>query len=157
MPQEQENFQKAVDEILRVIIFENWLRFYFIVEGKDGEIKLELPEKTLAKIAGLYPGYLPLAESLNGKTLDFETSRQAILMHVLDHLDGQKLPRGLADTVLSSSTFQTKLQLFNAWVQMHEDQLDQGFLDFGMWLGLFEDWAAGPGALDLARVLNKDK
>lgn len=153
MPQEQEAFRTAVYEILKVVIFENWLRFYFIVEAQDGSLHIELPEKSLRKISELYPEYLPLAQSLNNKSIDFETSRAAVLTYVLDCLDGKKLAPRMAQTVFSSSSFQVRMQMFNAWVQMHEDQLDRGFLDFGAWLGLFEQWESGPGAKELAAKL----
>lgn len=148
-----EDFRRAVDEILKVVIFENWLRFYFINSEGDDEIKIELPEKTLDKIESLFPAYLPLARELNGKPLDFETSRNAILMFVLDYMEGKSLPRGLADKVLSSPEFQLRLRMFNAWVQAHEEQLDRGFMDFGTWAKLFGEWETGPGGQELAKRL----
>ncbi|MDE5833786.1 MAG: hypothetical protein K2H64_12565 [Desulfovibrio sp.] len=137
-----ETMTKAIDDLLKVAMFENWLRFYFIKpqEDDDETIKIELPEKTLTKIAALYPEYLPLARELNGKPLDFAASRDAILMYVLDYIDGKSLPRGLADKAFSSKEFQSRLGLFNAWVQIHEEALDRGFLDFGQWVGLFREW-----------------
>ena len=37
MPKEQEQFQQAVVSILEAVMFENWLRFYFIAEKADAE------------------------------------------------------------------------------------------------------------------------
>lgn len=42
--------------------------------------------------------------------------------------------------IFDSATFQVQMQLFNAWVQMHEEQLDRNFVDFGGWQKLFDDW-----------------
>lgn len=165
MPTEQENFQKAVADILEAVIFENWLRFYFIKENApqgslndsslSGEqiLTIDIPEKSMAKIAELFPRMLPMAESMNHKPIDFETSRRAVLTFVLDNVDGKELPRGMAQTVFSSATFQAKLQLFNTWVQMHEEQLDGGFLDFGKWRGLFARWLESPVARELGQKL----
>ncbi len=68
MPKEQEEFRDAVEAVLRVVIFENWLRFYFIVgKGEDERLFLEIPEKSMNKIKNLYPQYLPLAEGLKNR------------------------------------------------------------------------------------------
>lgn len=154
MPTEQENFQKAVADILEAVIFENWLRFYFIVEkGEDERLFLEIPEKSMDKIKNLYPQYLPLAEGLENREIDFQTSQKAVCTFVLDHLDGHVFPQNMAQIVLSSAAFQLQMQLFNAWVQMHEDQLDQGFLQFDQWLDLFNQWRNSPGAKELLKKL----
>lgn len=157
MPKEQEEFRIGVEEILQALMFENWLRFYFLREEKNGEgetvLRMELPEKSLDKIRKLYPELLPLAEQLNHKIVDFESSRGAVLTWVLDNLDGKKLPRGLVKTVLESAAFSVRSQMFHAWAQLHEDQLDQGFVDFGTWKKLFEEWARTPAAIELAKRL----
>lgn len=152
MSQAQEDFQKQVAAILEVVIFENWLRFYFI-HDQQGDLRLNLPEKSIARIGELYPRLLPLAEKLNGKSIDFDTSRKAVLNHLLEYVDGQTMPRGQAQRILSSPTFQVRLQLFHTWAQMHEDQLDQGFLEFGAWRNLFAQWLDTPGATELAKKL----
>lgn len=152
MPEAQQEFQKKVAALLEVAMFENWLRFYFIKEQNDNELILELPEKSLERIAELYPSLLPLAQSMNGKPVDFETSRNAVLTHILNHVDGQSMPRGEAQRILSSATFQVRLQLFHTWEQIHEDQLDQ-FMEFGAWRNLFAQWLETPGAAELARKL----
>lgn len=159
MPKEQEDFKSAVEAILQVVMFENWLRFYFLVEEKpdkkndDTKLLLKLPEKSLEQIGRHYPELLPLAESLNNKAIDFESSRKAILTFVLDYLDGSKLQRGLAQTVFSSSAFQIRMEMFHTWVQLHENQLDERFIDFATWQKLFEEWAKSPAALELAKHL----
>lgn len=152
MPAQQEEFKQGVNKILEVVMFENWLRFYFIVENEDVSktqdvsssaddfLRIEIPEKSMGKIKELYPDLWPIANKMNNRNVDFESSRSAVLSHVLDNMDGKQLARGMAQTVFSSSTFQTDMQLFHAWVQIHEDQLDHGFLDFGTWRRLFLEW-----------------
>lgn len=161
MPQLQEEFQSAVWLVLEAVMFENWLRFYFISEkpdapeGPDGEkpLFLAIPEKGMERIAELYPHLQPLALDMNGKELSFESSQRAVCSFVLDHVDGKTMPRDTAGTIFNSSTFQVQMQLFNAWVQMHEDQLDQGFVEFGAWRKLFNQWRESPGATELAGKL----
>ncbi|WP_027719777.1 hypothetical protein [uncultured Desulfovibrio sp.] len=158
MPEQQELFQNAVWQLLEAVMFENWLRFYFISEKPDapaepyGETPLFLavPDKGMERIKGLYPHLLPLAEDMNGREVDFETSRRAVCTFVLDNMDGKSMPKGMAATIFESATFQIQMQLFNAWVQMHEDQLDQGFLEFGAWRKLFAQWRETSGGRKLA-------
>lgn len=129
-----------MDEILNALIFENWLRFYFIPPGEDDAPVLAVPARSMAKIGELYPEYLPLAQNLNGLPVDFATSRNAILTYIRDYLDGKKLPAGRAESILASQAFQQRLQQFHTFVQLHEAQFDLGFLDFGQWLKLFDEW-----------------
>lgn len=161
MPAQQDEFKQGVNKILEVVMFENWLRFYFIVEKEnpsgngeadsnaENSLRIEIPEKSMEKIKELYPDLWPIANNMNNKNVDFESSRSAVLTHVLDNVDGKQLARGMAQTVFSSSTFQTDTQLFHAWVQLHEDQLDHGFLDFGTWRRLFQEWKNSPAAKKL--------
>lgn len=158
MPEQQEQFQNAVWQVLEAVMFENWLRFYFISEkpdapaGPDGEppLFLAVPHKGMERIRELYPHLLPLAEDMNGREANFENSRRAVCTFVLDSLDGKSMPKDMAATIFESATFQIQMQLFNAWVQMHEEQLDQGFLEFGAWRKLFGRWRETPGGRELA-------
>lgn len=156
MPKEQEEFQRQVALILEAVMFESWLRFYFIRDaGENGQEKLELqlPEKSLGRIKELYPGLYPMAEKLNGREVDFAVSRDSVLEHIMNHIDGQEMERGQAQRILQSQAFQVRLQLFHTWEQMHEEQLDQGFAEFGAWRNLFAQWLETPGAKELARRL----
>lgn len=159
MPREQEEFRKSVGEVLKILIFENWLRFYFLEDesGAAGEelLFIRIPEKAMAKIRNLYPEYAPLAEKLDGRPIDFESSRQAVLSHVLEYLDGLKLPRGEAQMVLNSQAFHIQNQLFSIWIQTHEAQFDQHFADFGAWLEIFAKWRQGPAAREIAENMRK--
>ncbi|MBD5626765.1 MAG: hypothetical protein HDQ90_04640 [Desulfovibrio sp.] len=169
MPQAQKEFREAVEQALEAVMFESWLRFYFIEEvppepakaGGDAaeaadsaeRLVIRVPEKGMARIKELYPHLLPLAESMNGHEVDFETSRRAVCTFVLGHLDGKTMPRDMAAVVFESATFQIQLQLFHTWLTMHEDQLDQGFQEFGAWRNLFAQWRATPSARELAEKL----
>ncbi len=142
MSQQSEAFAKGVETILEAVMFENWLRFYFISEKPDQEdaLFLAVPEQGMNKIKELYPNLLYLAELLNGKELTFESSRTALCTFVVTEVDGKLIPQNMSDMVFDSSTFQIELQLFNTWVQSHEDQLDEGFLEFGAWKNFFSQW-----------------
>jgi hypothetical protein len=133
-------FQRAVRQILEVVMFENWLRFYFIAEAEEGALALAVPEQGLARIREQHPQLIPLAEELNGKAISFELSRQAVCSFVATQLVGKAMPANMADLVLDSSGFQSEMRLFNNWVQGHEAQLDKNFLDFLTWKRLFAEW-----------------
>ena len=167
MPEAQQEFRNAVEQALEAVMFENWLRFYFIEElppepgapagaadaGSPERLCIRVPEKGMARIKELYPSLLPLAESMNGHEVDFETSRRAVCTFVLGHLDGKTMPRDMAAVVFASATFQIGLQLFHTWLQLLEAQLDEGFQEFGAWRTLFAQWRATPGARELAEKL----
>lgn len=137
-------------------MFENWLRFYFIIE-EDENLRLRLPEQTRARIQELYPDLAPLADALNEQTIDFDISRNSVLRYILDYMDGKSIPRGEAQRILQSATFQARLQLFHTWTQLHEEQLDNAFMEFGAWRSLFSQWLETPGAKELEKKLMRPK
>ncbi|MCL2123495.1 MAG: hypothetical protein FWH34_05345 [Desulfovibrionaceae bacterium] len=133
-------FQQALQRILEVVMFENWLRFYFITEAGEGGLALAVPEQGLMRIRECYPQLMPLAEELNGKEITFELSRLAVCTFVATRLDGKAMPADMANLVLDSAGFQLEMRLFNNWVQGYEEQLDKNFLDFSTWKRLFKEW-----------------
>ena len=156
MPEAQEKFQQAVKDVLSGVMFENWLRFYFIseVEGeKDAEgnpkLAILIPEKGMEKIKELYPRMLSMAEDVNGKEASFATSQSAVCTWVACEVDGKSVQQGTSQALVDSRAFQTASTLFNIWVQAYEQQLDQQFLDFGQWVKLFEAWRASDQGKDM--------
>ncbi|MDR2744061.1 MAG: hypothetical protein LBB66_02520 [Desulfovibrio sp.] len=161
MHAQRETFQKAVAQVLEAVMFENWLRFYFITrkdgdateQDDEGRLFVAVPDRGMERIRKDYAHLLPMAEAVNGRKADFETSRRAVCAFVLERLDGKTMPRDMVGIVLESATFQAQLQLFNAWVRAHEDRLDEGFLDFAAWRSLFAKWRQNPEVRDLAEKL----
>lgn len=155
MPDAQAQFQNAVARVLEIVMFENWLRFYFISPEADdpdlSDLSLAIPEKSMIRIKELYPQLYPLAAQLNGKNIDFETSRAAVLAYIARETGAEGPEHGEIAQILQSATFQARLQMFHAWEQLHEDQLDQGFMEFGAWKNLFAKWQATPGAQELEK------
>lgn len=133
-------FSKAVKSISEVLIFENWLRFYFISEEEDGKLFIRIPEKADMRIRENWPQIHSLADELNNKEITPDTSREAIVVHVSNELDGNAMKAGMAERVFNSNTFQFEMHLFSMWVEGHESQLDQSFLDFGNWLSMYSEW-----------------
>ena len=149
MATEQEQFIYSVDRIIESVMFENWLRFYFITpmkeeknEEKEGEehLFLLIPEKAMKNIEKDYNDLLPMAQLMNNQEVTFELSQKVICTYVVENIDGKIIPRDTAGSIMDSMAFQTQLQLFNTWIQLHEDQLEKGFVDFATWRSLFAEW-----------------
>ncbi len=151
MSQIPDGFAKGVEKVLEVVMFENWLRFYFISE-EDGSDKLfiHIPEQGVQRIKELYPHLTLLAEAVNSKEITFDSSRSAVCEHVLTEVDGKTIPKEMSTMVFDSVTFQVELQLFNTWVNAHEDQLDESFLEFGAWRNFFSQWRQTDGVKEIA-------
>lgn len=155
MPQEQDQFAQNVEDVLEALMFENWIRFYFIAEkdelDEQGEKRLviAIPDKGMDRIGELYPRLESLALGVNGREANFETSRKAICEYVLHELDGKSMERGTAASIFDTQAFQVGAQLFNIWVQAYEQRLDERFLDFGSWRRLFSEWRASEQGRDI--------
>ncbi|MGE4297886.1 MAG: hypothetical protein AB7E47_07645 [Desulfovibrionaceae bacterium] len=135
----QRSFNDAVTDVTEIMQFENWLRFYFVIE-RDDALYIEVPDEALAKIQEIHPVYSDLVELFNHKQIDYETSMRTVCEYVVRKLDGSIYREGLVPAVLDSNEFRMRMHLFNTWVQSHEEQLDQTFLDFTTWVSLHEEW-----------------
>lgn len=161
MPEAQEKFEFVVERMLDVVMFENWLRFYFITEmheegekaDDDQHIFLIIPEKAMKNIEELFPDFLPLAQYMNNKELSFDLSQQAICTYIVENIDGKIIPQDTAASIMDSMSFQVQQQLFTTWIQLHENQLDQGFVTFDIWKNLFTEWKQSKPAQDLKEKL----
>lgn len=135
-----DNFLKAVQNLCEVLMFENWLRFYFIEENDKGELIIHIPDEGMKRIEEHHAALFPLAEQLNNEIISAASSQQAICTYIAAHIDGNRFKEGLASTVFDSRTFHIEHQVFNVWVQNHEEQLDKQFLDFATWRALYAEW-----------------
>lgn len=133
------NLQNAVDRIIEVVMFENWLRFYFIVEEGD-TLAIRLPEKAMEQIKKRYGRLHDLADRLNNVPITHETSMNEVCLFISSGLEGQPLSDEAVARAFESDLFQTQMQLFGYWVQAHEKQLDAGFVEFSEWRRLFLEW-----------------
>lgn len=133
------NTESETARIAEVVMFENWLRFYFIAE--EGEaLVLRLPEKAMEQLKKRYAEFYELAEYLNGEEVTHESSLKAVCMFVAGGFGGRALPESVVAEVFDSAVFHQELQLFSSWVQSNEEQLDQQFLEFSQWRDLYARW-----------------
>ena len=133
-------FDQAVERITQVVMFENWLRFYFIGEEEGGKLLIRLPEKAMEQLKARYGAFYGLAERLNNREVDHQTSINEVCLFVASEIDGRGLSEQMISRVFDSSQFQAELQLFGAWVQAHEEKLDENFMEFSDWLKQYTAW-----------------
>ena len=98
MPEEQERFHNAVAAMLNSVMFENWLRFYFLREDEVSEgkyvLSIAIPEKALDRIRERFFEFYPMAEELNGRELTLDVSRSAVCNFIRDTYEGDLIPQG---------------------------------------------------------------
>lgn len=136
------DFVQSVRRVSEIMMFENWLRFYFIAE-EDGKLILRLPDEAEKRIQEKYAAFAGLLNELKDKEITHENSLQAVCMFVAANIDGDEAgARG--ERIFDSPLFQLEMQLFGSWVQAHEEQLDKTFMEFNTWLEMFLEWKKTP-------------
>jgi len=131
--------EAAISRVAEVIMFENWLRFYFISE-EDDKLLIRLPEKAMEQIRQRCRSYYNLAAMLNNEEVDHQRSLKAVSMFISGDFDGRPLPDAVLSGVFDSPKFQLELQLFTNWLQSHEEKLDEGPMEFSEWQTAFTLW-----------------
>ncbi len=132
-------FPQALQRISEVVMFENWLRFYFITD-ENNVLSVRLPEKAMEQLKSNYPTLVGLAEKLNNQEIDHKRSLDSVCLFVASEIDGIAIPEATIAQVFDSPLFHLELQLFSSWVQAHENQLDESFMEFSTWQQMFATW-----------------
>ncbi|SHN50448.1 hypothetical protein [Desulfovibrio litoralis] len=149
-------FSLAVRKVFEVMVFENWLRFYFISE-EQGALMLRLPQEAEKKIKEHYPAFEGLLAELQDQEITHERSINAICMFIAAQQDLEKsgIP---SESIFDSMAFQVEMQLFGSWVQSHEEQLDTTFMDLRTWLKLYDEWKKTPKVQEyIAQIQNQEQ
>lgn len=149
MPSAPDELKCARPRILDAIMFENWIRFYFMEEESGDALRIKIPGERLELIKNLYPGLYPLAETLNNLPVEFETSRNAVINLLMNNREEAASAVNDIQNIFSSRDFQIQLQLFHTWLQTHTALLEQKFTDFGEWRDIFNEWSNSSDALKL--------
>ena len=133
-----------------LILFEQWMRFYFI-EEEGGILYIRMPQETFELVRHEFPALFPVAEALNDKPIDHQATL-AILSEAM--LNGvHALNNDQWAEVLGGSGFKLTLTLLSTWVEAEEENLDEYPLGFSAWLGRFEAWRASEAIVDYAARL----
>lgn len=146
------NLQDNIDRIIEVVMFENWLRFYFIAEEGD-TLSIRLPEKAMEQLKKRYGHLYGLADRLNNVAISHDTSMNEVCLFISGGFDGHPMPDHVIADVFASAAFQVEIELFNHWVQAHEAQLDASFLEFSEWQRLFAEWEKADEVREFRKTL----
>ncbi|MGE4292917.1 MAG: hypothetical protein AB7E32_11995 [Desulfovibrio sp.] len=134
------NVKKAAREILRIMMFEQWVRFYFL-EDKEGALHVNISEEALARVRERQPDLLPLAEMMNGDEITYEKCQTTVCAFASSRLDGQKYAADILPKAFDSKDFKVDLYMFQLWNRGHEKHLDERFHDFEEWEEMFTEWS----------------
>jgi hypothetical protein len=135
-----DTYGEAVAEVMQVVRFENWLRFYFIEELEDGNLKTSIPADRLAEIKDKYGEMAELAENMNGEAIDFEASCNNVCTHVAIHIDLAKYGNDIVSRVFDGFEIKKEQHLFGLWLQGHEEKFDATFTSFDDWEKEYAEW-----------------
>lgn len=133
--------EKILDAFLEALFFENWLRYNFLEntrEGADEIVKLRIPERDWELIRRKYPHLEELAAALDGKATEFETARQTLLHYLAALIARRHLAPETAATIVEAPRLAKELEQLHCWLNMQPLELPQ--LEFDAWIGLFQDW-----------------
>lgn len=131
--------KNAVRDAVEIFQFDQWIRFYFVVE-KDGQLHIAIPEDRMREIREQFPALYPFADMVNDSPLDYKRSQDNVCSFVASRLDGEKYEPTVLPQVFDNAKFKVEMYLFNVWQKMHEPHLDEGYMDFGGWLEMYEGW-----------------
>jgi len=131
---------QAVADVAEVMQFENWLRFYFVKEEEGDAVRIEIPEEVMADLNDKYPHLHDLAAIYHGELVDYKKSCTTTCAHVAMTYDGSKYPPGVVTSIWDSKDLKLEMYLFGLWMQGHENQLEEEFVEFSVWKEGFDQW-----------------
>ena len=138
----RDDFKSVLAEVAEAMQFETWLRFYFLQEGEGGALTMRIPEEAAEAIRRDHAYLWPLAEALDGKAVDYQTSVHEVCTFAARYLDGVRHRPGLVDRVFDSRDFKVEMHLFHLWLSGHEAAFDQERMGFAQWREIFAGWKA---------------
>ena len=133
------SIKNAVKDTLEIFQFDQWLRFYFVVE-KGEELWIEIPDDVMARIKQEHPEMHRFADMVNNAVTDYKRSQDNVCSFVAAKLDGQKYEATVLPQVFDNATFKVEMYVFNLWLKMHESHLDEAVMTFEEWMEMFEEW-----------------
>jgi hypothetical protein len=148
---------KAIHDVVEAMMFESWLRFYFVEEdapaegaaegsqaGGDKVLFVRLPAEEAERIRAEHDQLWRLAEAMSDGPVDYATSLTRICSFVSSAYDGIKYPVGTVGEVFNSRDFQLEVYLFNLWLSGHEHVFEAERLSFADWRRIFAEWKSSP-------------
>ncbi|WP_419785511.1 hypothetical protein [Pseudodesulfovibrio sp.] len=133
------SIKSAVKDTIKIFQFDQWIRFYFVKQDGD-DLRVEIPEEIMQQVEKDFPNLHGLADMMNNAPIDYQRSQENVCAHVAARLDGQKYDPTILPQVFDNATFKIEMYIFNVWLKMHEQHLDEEYMDFGQWLEMWEGW-----------------
>lgn len=133
------NVAKAAQELLRIMMFEQWVRFYYLVD-RSGVLYVDIPAEALKEMEAKQPDLHPLAEMMNGDDVTYEKCQATVCAFAGSRLDGKKYAPEIISKAFDSKDFKVDLYMFQLWNRGHESHLDERFHDFEEWQEMFTEW-----------------
>lgn len=143
-----DDFQSVLADVAEAMQFETWLRFYFLTQGEGDALVMDIPAEAQEAIQRDHAGLWPLAEALNRKAVDYQTSVNEVCTFAARFLDGVRHRAGLVDKVFDSRDFKVEMHLFGLFLSGHEAAFDQERLGFAQWREIFARWKASDQVRD---------
>jgi len=132
-------FNRAVEDISEVFMFDHWMRFYFIFEeGK--KLMVKVPEEVCSQIDKAYPGLKGLLDLMNNDEIDQQKSMNTVCSFIGSRFDGTKYSDKIVPKVFDSKDFKMEMYLFNLWIKGHESYLESEVMTFDDWKELYAGW-----------------
>ncbi|MBI9110739.1 hypothetical protein [Maridesulfovibrio ferrireducens] len=132
-------FDRAVDDVSEVFMFDNWMRFYFIFEeGK--KLIVKVPQDVVDQIEKDFPTMHGLVELFNNEEIDQQKSTQNVCAFIGARFDGTKYSDKIVPKVFDSKEFKIETYLFNLWIKGHESYLETEVMGFADWKELYAGW-----------------
>ena len=132
-------FNRAVEDISEVFMFDHWMRFYFIFEeGK--KLMVNVPEEVCTQIEKDYPNLKGLVDLMNNEEIDQQKSMNNVCSFIGARFDGTKYSDKIVPKVFDSKDFKMEMYIFNLWIKGHESYLESEVMTFNDWKELYEGW-----------------
>ncbi|MUM77933.1 hypothetical protein GKC30_09835 [Pseudodesulfovibrio sp. F-1] len=131
--------KSAIKDAVEIFQFDLWLRFHFVTE-EDGQLWIRVPDQVMEQIDKDHPSLHRLADMVNNAPIDYKRAQENVCAYVGARLDGQKYEHTVLPQVFDSAAFKIEMYIFNLWMKMHEQHLDEEYTDFKGWLELYAGW-----------------
>ncbi len=132
-------FDKAVEDVSEVFMFDHWMRFYFIFE-EDKKLIVRVPKEVVSQVEKEFPTLHGLIELTNNEEIDQQKSTQNVCSFIGARFDGTKYSDKIIPKVFDSKEFKIETYLFNLWIKGHESHLESEVMTFAEWKELYAGW-----------------
>ncbi len=133
------SIKNAVKDAVEVFQFDQWIRFYF-VKQKGEELWIEIPDDVIKHLQDDLPHLHRFADLVNNAATDYKRSQDNVCSYIAARLDGAKYEKTVLPQVFDNATFKIEMYIFNVWLKMHEQHLDEKYMAFPEWLEMYEGW-----------------